>query len=207
MNYNAAEITTTRISDLPMGGGGGVAASMNNPLNTIKIDRPPKLGEINTTYQNLNLHKNPYISEEIPFETTQNPLPSRDIPQNIQGYTIDPEIKANYIPPPPPKIEDYLRDSELITNKRIKNHQDKQKRKSQTMDIISDLQFSIYIAILFLLFNLPIMNVLLLALLGRFNGVFFYPDGNMNFYGIAIKSMLFAVTYYIIQKMVNYIVV
>jgi hypothetical protein len=201
MNYNAAEITTTKISDLPMMGGG----TNGGQLATIKIDRPSKLGEVNTTYQNLNLHKNPYISDEIPFENTTNPLPSRDIPQNPQAYTIDAGIKANYIPPP--KIEDYLRDSELITNKRIKKHQEKQKRKSQMMDIISDLQFSIYIAILFLFFNLPIINVILLALLGRFDGIFFYPDGNFTFYGIAVKSVLFATTYYIIQKIVNFIVV
>ena len=116
MSYSASEITTTKISDLPTIGNN---MANNNFLNTIKIEPIQKLGEVNTNYQNLNVHPNPFIPEST-YE-----LPSRDIPQNSQNYNIDPEIKANYIPPPPPKIEDYLRDSEIITNKRIKKHQQK----------------------------------------------------------------------------------
>jgi hypothetical protein len=200
MSYNPSEISTTKISDLPTNNSASVEIGAQFP-NTIKIEKEQKLGQVNTTYQNLNVHPNPYIPED------GYPLPSRDIPQSTQNYNIDPEVKANYIPPPSiPRIEDYLRDTEIITNKRIKKHQQKQKRKSDMMDIIGDLQFVIYITLLFLLFNLPIINVILLAVLGRFN-TFFYPDGNINFYGIAVKSAIFGAVYYILQKGVDYIVV
>jgi hypothetical protein len=193
MSYNPTEITTTKISDLPKG-------NYNSGPNTIKIEKQQKLGEVNTTYQNLNVHPNPFIPEGG-YE-----LPSRDIPQNTQSYNIDPEIKANYVPPSPspspPRIEDYLRDTEIITNRRIKKHQEKQKRKSNLMDIIGDFQFTIYLSLLFLLLNLPIIN----TLLGRFN-IFFYEDGNINFYGLIFKSAIFGIIYYIIQKTIDYIVV
>jgi hypothetical protein len=201
MNYNTSEITTTKIADLPMMGGSG-----GGGINTIKIDRPPKLGEVNTTYQNLNVHKNPYFNDEEPIGQQQQ-LPSRDIPQNTQGYTIDPETRANYVPPPPPHIDDYLRDTELITNKRVKKHQEKQKRKAQMLDILSDFQFSIYIALLFLLFNLPIIDGLLFSILARFDGVFFYQDGNINLTGLAVKSAIFGTVYYLLQKAVDFVVV
>lgn len=195
MSYNPTEITTTKISDLPQG-------NYNSGPSTVKIERQQKLGEVNTTYQNLNVHPNPFIPEGGYSDGGGYELPSRDIPQNTQSYNIDPEIKANYVPPPPPRIEDYLRDTEIITNRRIKKHQDKQKRKSNMMDIIGDFQFTIYLSLLFLLLNLPIIN----TLLGRFN-IFFYEDGNINFYGLIVKSAIFGIIYYIIQKMVDYIVV
>lgn len=208
MSYNPTEITTTKISDIPIMGNGqnNSMYSNNNFPNTVKIEKQPKLGEVNTTYQNLNVHPNPYIPEGGYEQQTEYPLPSRDIPQDLQNYNIDPEIKVNYIPPPLPKIEDYLRDAEIITNKRIKKHQEKQKRKHDMMDILSDFQFTIYISLLFLIFNLPIINILLLSLLGRFN-MFFYQDGNINFYGIAIKSIIFGIIYYILQKGIDLIII
>ena len=198
MNYNTSEITTTKISDLPTSGTSATG------INTIKIERGSKLGQVNTNYENLNLHKNPFFNDEEP---AQQYLPSRDIPQNTQNYTIDPEIKANYVPPPPPHIDDYLRDTERITNKRVKRHQEKQKRKSQMLDIMSDIQFSIYIALLFLLFNLPIVDSLFFSVLARFNGIFFYQDGNINIYGLVVKSIMFGVVYYMVQKMVDFVVI
>jgi hypothetical protein len=205
MSYNSNEITTTKISDLPFVGS-GQSSKMNTLPNTVKVERPQKLGEVNINYTPINAHPNPYIPEGG-YEMEQDyALPSRDIPQSLQNYNIDPEIKANYVPPPQPKIEDYLRNTEVITNKRIKKHQEKQKRKNDMMDILSDFQFTVYISLLFLIFNLPIINILLLAILGRFN-VFFYPDGNINFYGIVIKSIIFGIIYYTLQKIVDSIVV
>jgi hypothetical protein len=213
MSYNPTEITTTKISDLPFIGGGNSGGNSGsnsgsnggppNFPNTIKVEKQQKLGDVNLVYENLNVHPNPFIPEGG-YEP-EYPLPSRDIPQNAQNYNIDQQIKMNYVPPPP-KIEDYLRDTEIITNKRIKKHQEKQKRKSDLMDLLSDFQFTIYISLLFLVFNLPIINILLLSVLGRFN-LFFYPDGNINFYGIAIKSAIFGIVYYILQKTVDSIVV
>ena len=37
-------------------------------------------------------------------------LPSRDIPTNQNHYTHDEEVQANYIPPPPPKVKDYIKE-------------------------------------------------------------------------------------------------
>jgi hypothetical protein len=74
------------------------------------------------------------------------------------------------------------------------------------MDIVSDFQFTIYLSLLFLLFQLPIMNTVMTVVLGRFN-VFFHPDGNLNFYGLMIKSALFGVIYYVVQKCVDFIVI
>jgi len=197
MQYNSDEVSTTKISDLRQ-----TNSDTFGGLDTIKIEREPKLPQVNTTYQNLNLHPNPFIPEG---GGGQYELPGRDIPQSTEHYATDVAIKQNYIPPPP-RIDDYLRDTEIITNKRIKKHQEKQKRSAHLMDILGDLQFSIYLAFLFLLFQLPIINVILYGTFVKFN-LFFYPDGNLNFYGILLKSVLFGILYFILQKGVDMIVV
>jgi hypothetical protein len=196
------EISTTQIADLPTGNNDKIFEK-NSFLDTIKTQ---KMGIANTTYQNLNVHPNPFIPESSFDIQSDYPLPSRDIPQNPHNYNIAPEIKVNYIPEPPLKIEDYLKDTEIITNKRIKKHQEKQKRKAYLIDILSDFQFTIYLSLLFLIFNLPVINILLLHFLGRFD-LFFYPDGNINFYGLLIKSAIFGSVYYLLQKGVDWIVI
>lgn len=203
-SYNISEeITTTKISDLPTS---TISTNKsNNFIETMIIKKEDKLGEIDTIYKTLDVHPNPYIPEIYNYET-QYPLPTRDIPNNMQSYNIDPCIKTNYIPPPAPKIDDYLRDTEIITNKRIKKHQEKQKRKNDLMDILSDFQFTIFISLLFLIFNLPIINILLFSILSRFD-LFFYLDGNLNFYGLLIKSLLFGFSYYILHKIIDLIIV
>lgn len=201
------EITTTHISQLPVvdsqfhGNGNNTHHYQGGgPPPTIKVDRTPRMPDVNTIYETLNVHPNPYLAQEDNYK-----LPSRDIPQNPNNYTIDPNIHANYIPPPP-RIDDYLRDTEIITNKRIKKHQEKQKRKANLLDIFSDLQFAIYISLLFFIFQLPIINVFFVSVLGHFQ-FFFYPDGNFNIYGLCMKSFLFGCVYYIIQKLVDSIVI
>lgn len=209
------EITTTKIANLPSSSSSQPSyTGLSQQPTTIKIEKEKRLGEVDTIYQNLNVHPNPYIPEggyamdfEAPVQQQQQyPLASRDIPMNTNQYSHDEQIKANYIPPLPPTIDDYINDTQYITNNRIKKHQQKQKRKRDLMDIISDSQFVIYLSLLFLLFNLPIVNRLLFNVISRF-GWFYYADGNLNFYGLVLKSIIFGLTYLVIQKGVDYIVV
>jgi hypothetical protein len=58
-----------------------------------------------------------------------------------------------------------------------------------------------------LVFNLPIIDGLLFSLLARFDGVFFYQDGNINLTGLAVKSAIFGTVYYLVQKSVDFVVV
>ena len=110
---------TTSILDLPTDptGGGHISNNINmtatetnnqNQTNTLSLDQTT-ISQIVNGLQQASV-------------TGATLLPSRDIPRNTDRITQDPNVQPNYIPPP--KIEDYLRDSELITNKRIKKHQE-----------------------------------------------------------------------------------
>ena len=68
--------------------------------------------------------------------------------------------------------------------------------------IFNEIQTPIFIAILFFLFQIPFIN----QLLKRFAFLSIYNlDGNFNFKGLLLKSIIFGSVYYVIMKSVNFI--
>lgn len=194
-----------------------------NPYgNNIQMEVMPhpeyKPQQINQMQQNMNPHiqyiqqmqpTNEVININMDYEQKQMlenipqmRLPSRDIPMNQSAYQQDEEIQPNYIPKP--KLTgDYVREYEEATEKSIKKQEKKRAQNEKIDDIFTDFQLPILIAILFMVFQLPIINNIL------FNYVKFLPlfgsDGNINFYGIMIKSILFGIVIFIIQKMTGFL--
>jgi hypothetical protein len=219
--------STTRISDLPenitmqMNGPVQQQQYMQQPINT-RQPMDMAANENNLTYTQMNVHPNPYgnpmqpgampmpqqaqqsqlaaqngyfpqMQQDIP----QYKLPSRDIPRNTDGYTQDIETTANYIPAPK-LTSDYIRDFQEDEEVAIKTHKEK-KRKERLLDtLLTEIQIPVFMGILFFVFQMPLVDTLIFK---RFSFMRIYnEDGNFNFYGLFIKSILFAMSYTILTR-------
>jgi hypothetical protein len=148
--------------------------------------------------QNIQIQY-PSVSQEQQYR-----LPSRDIPMNPTGLTQDIEIRANYVPPAPAAtISDYVKEYEEKKDAKNRKHQQKKHLAEVADDIFSELQIPICIAILYFVFQMPIVNTLLhkyfLFLM------IYHEDGNFNTYGFLLKSVIFGTLYYSISKFVDYL--
>jgi hypothetical protein len=135
-------------------------------------------------------------------ETPQMRLPSRDIPMDQGKYQQDEEIQPNYIPRPK-LTSDYVKDYEDVTHENIRRHENRKEKTSMVDRILSDLQTPIMVALMFFIFQMPMMNTMFyrnFSFLSVYN-----TDGNINFYGIALKSVLFGGIFYSLQNTVNYL--
>ena len=175
---------TTRIADLP---------------ENITMEMPSGGGRVTTTgYAPINVHPNPYAQNEAP----QVRLPSRDIPMDPSIYQNDEEVQPNYIQ----KVKlngDYVKQYEELTESNIRGHEASKKRYSKIDYIITTLQVPITIALLFFFFQMPMVNAMFLknfAFMSVYNN-----DGNINFYGIAVKSALFGTIFYVLQNSIDYL--
>jgi nitrogen fixation/metabolism regulation signal transduction histidine kinase len=208
----------TRISDLP------------DQNNSVQNSISEQSTQPQTNYTPINIHPNPYgISGQNPIITNQENqmintsqkeiqqninyseeqlqrmqnqrLPSRDIPQNTLNIIQDEQIRANYIP----KVkfeEDYVKKYEDMTEKNLHEYEEKTKKEKKMDIIFNELQTPIFVAILFFFFQLPFVN----QFLKRFSFLSIYnSDGNFNFKGLILKSIIFGSLYYTITKGVNII--
>jgi len=223
---NATPQNVTRISDLPdMNGSQGNFQS--------KKSSEEKYDYQNPTYTPMNVHPNPYgnslepnvlplpqkvsgpiggIAENMPKYTSDDleylkslppsRLPTRDIPMDQTAYLNDEEIQPNFIPKP--KITgDYVGSYESITEEKIRNKENHDKNMSFIDDLLSELQTSILIGILYFFFQLPLVNTLIFK---RFSFLTLYnSDGNINFYGIFVKSLFFGSIFYSVNKTIGFL--
>tara|TARA_Y100000816_G_C26093286_1_gene578068 strand:+ start:178 stop:720 length:543 start_codon:yes stop_codon:yes gene_type:complete len=121
-------------------------------------------------------------------------LPSRDISKSTATITTDEKINVNYIP----KSQDYIQEYE--TKEEILKKENLEKNKKDNIDFLFN-EFNIYIlmGLLYFMFQLPFFNKYMFKYLPLcFNG-----DGNLNFQGLLVKSALFSVAIYAIEKLIN----
>jgi len=221
-------MSTTRITDLPE----NITISMQQPMmqsgnpgqlaGGYQSSVPPQLNPMNTrqaasedlniTYSQMNVHPNPYGNPQQPqimpppqvqYQQPQYRLPSRDIPLETDMYTQDESITPNYIPPVPKLTGDYIRDYEYDDEIQLKQYNQK-KQKEKLMDrLFTELQIPIFISILFFIFQIPVVNTMIFK---RFSFLSIYSaDGNFNFYGLFLKSMMFGFAYFGLTKTIDYI--
>jgi len=190
---------TTRISDLP---------------ENITIHMPPDGRQTAPAYAPMNIHPNPYGNsvqpaimplpehQDMSHHAPPVRLPSRDIPMDSGAYQHDEEVQPNYIP----KVKmsgDYVKEYESLTDSNIRRHEASRRSNSKIDNLITTLQVPITIALLFFFFHMPMVNTMFFknfAFLAVYNS-----DGNINFYGIAIKSILFGALFYMIQNSIEYL--
>ena len=130
----------------------------------------------------------------------QQRLPSRDIPMNTLDFQQDENIQPNYIPKAK-LTSDYIREYEAASEGALKQHEQKKYRAKMSEDLFSELQTPILVAILYFMFQMPIVNTLLykyFSFLSIYN-----TDGNINFTGLVLKSILVGSVFYVLQYAAN----
>jgi hypothetical protein len=186
VSTNNNQMTTSSYTQLLPSSGG---STMNNPItmeNSNQSQAPPNYNELISQ-----------IQKAAAYGTTA--LPSRDIPMEPLKVANDVQSQPNYIPPPQFQ-EDYIKNS--ITPQNLVDTNSKQIKNSAYYEkLYGELQLPIIIALLFFLFQLPIVkqyNKKLLPFL-------FKSDGNPNLYGYIANSVLFASMIYVLLKLVAYL--
>lgn len=125
-------------------------------------------------------------------------LPSRDIPQTQSHLTHDQQMQPNYIKQEEQHL-DYI--TEHQSNEEIiRKHAQKTEQLNSLDNFYNNLQTPILIAILYFLFQLPVVrkNVF------KFAPSLFNKDGNPNLLGYVINSAIFASLYFSMTKGIQY---
>lgn len=220
----AENISMTRIVDLPdtqsrpmySSDQNGLGADMYIPINghpnPYGIPPPPAGGiappqqtqNVNSQYKNtMYSSQSQYTEEQMNemFNQTQR-LPQRDIPMNIADHTQDEQIQPNYIPRP--KItSDYIQEYQETTDKQIKQHEKQKLYEKKTETWLDEMQIPIMIALLYFIFQLPIINTIIFK---RFSFLAIYrEDGNFNMFGLFLKSILFSSVFFSINKSIEFL--
>lgn len=125
-------------------------------------------------------------------------LPSRDIPMNTQQVALDPHTQPNYIPSEPKA--DYIKNEETYGDV-VKNVEYKNSEINNLDNLYNELQTPILIMIIYFLFQLPYTK----GLFVKYAPSLFNKDGNQNFSGYVITTILFGLAYYLIVKCSNYL--
>ena len=124
----------------------------------------------------------------------QNQLPPRDFPKNQDFYNLDEKIHANYIPPSPPLNNDFIRKYEEEKEKEWKKNVEKKCKSNRIDDVIEKTQIPFIVAILYFIFQLPLVNKYIFKYLSFLS--IYNADGNFNIYGLCLKSILFGIVFY-----------
>ena len=172
--------------------------SANNPI----MENPSQSQQRTAQYDpHENIQVNAQSMQEF-NNMSQQRLPSRDIPQNTVQYSNDEEIQPNYIPRHTLE-RDYVKDHYDMTEQNLKEYEQKKRQQNHWDSILNDIQVPFFIAVLFFLFQLPVINTIIFK---KFSFLSLYhADGNFNMAGLIFKSILFGVSYYSVYKFTTFI--
>ena len=176
-------------------------------VNNIKVDNPAQA--LQQTRDNdpalMQKNMNQFISGiQQASAAGMTALPSRDIPQNQDHLVQDQQIKANFIPSPNQLGGaggggDYI--ANYKTSDDIIRENMRREKKTDSLDAIyNEFQVPILIAVLFFLFQLPIIRKNMF----KFLPMLFSKDGNFNISGYVSNSVLFGLAYYVMTKTINH---
>ncbi len=196
---------TTSVNDLPIFNSSNsniqlVQSENINISNPLQQQIPSRELDINTSNNDLtNIESyNELISGlQNASKNGQTTLPDRNIPQNTTSHTIDEIIQPNYIP----ENKEYKYVENEITNNDIISYNKKMKDEINSIDnYYQEFQQPILIAILYFLFQLPIIHKYLYKIIPSL----FKADGNPSFIGYLLNSIIFSIIFYLLTKIINY---
>ena len=137
--------------------------------------------------------------QQISSNNNNIDIPSRDIPINPNNIVQDSTIKPNYIPNSKSQ-EDYIKNFETPQSVIEKKNQDI-RYENNIEYFYNEIQLPILIALIYFIFNIPYSKKILLKYIPKL----FASDGNYNIYGNIATSIFFAITYYILIRLIEYI--
>ena len=211
---------TTQINDLPVANSVGIINNMgaqqqqqpikpmtdlvsNNIKNEITYNPTVETSNPNSSGVRNNPNNGTNYSEIIgqiqhADKMGATRLPSRDIPQNPTTITMDENVKPNFIPEDTGaerEAPDYIANYETPNDVLEKYDADEENRENMEI-LYRELQTPILLAVLYFLFNLPVVR----KGLHRFIPNLFGSDGNPNLYGYAFNSIAFAAIFFALNK-------
>ena len=133
-----------------------------------------------------------YTVDNVPKQR----LPSRDIPLNTMEYQQDEQIQANHIPSVK-LTSDYIKDYEQLNSEELRMHRENKYRQETAQETISEFQIPILVAVMYFIFQMPIINTWIRKYLSFAN--LHSEDGNFKVSGLLFKSIIFGGLYYIMQ--------
>jgi hypothetical protein len=126
-------------------------------------------------------------------------LPSRDIPMNTNSISADPQVMPNYVPPPQPQHQDYIKNYEHPSD--MVRDYNKGKQINDSLDeMYNEIQTPVLLAVLYFLFQLPFFKKLLYTYIP----FLFSNDGNYNINGFLFTSVLFGMLFHLLMKTTSY---
>ena len=127
-------------------------------------------------------------------------LPVRDISQSTTELQQDAQTQPNYVPPPTNRRVRFEEEDgyDEISEKNAANARRSQKFHS----IYDELQTPILLAVLFFLFQLPIVR---LTLFKHLPAMYCDTGTQMNLFGICFFSVAFGFGYMLINKLMGYV--
>lgn len=174
------------------GGGGGLPAYQGQQL-----DFSQPISQMMQSQQ-----QQPQFQSQQQLQQQQLRLPSRDILMDTTQFQQDQEIQPNYIPKAK-LTSDYIKNYEESGERARQDHESHKHRANMTDQFFTEFQTPALIMFLFFCFQMPIVNTLLYK---YFTFLSIYDsDGNVNFYGVFFKSILFGLLYYAIAKTTDYL--
>lgn len=226
----------TRISNgAGVGGGVGVGGVGGMGVGVGVGGGVGGVDDLQNTYIPMNVHPNPYgnpvIPEPLPSgvrdtrETREmrkdglsreqqalldrmphQHLPSRDIRMDTSEYMQDPQTIPNYIPPTNIS-SDYVREHEQVVQETFDRHRREKTRESRLDLLLTELQVPIMIGLLYFIFQLPYMEQMFVKHLPFLSKAAYSVDGNLNFNGLLLKSILFGIAYYAATQIIDYLTI
>ena len=194
---NKNEIISNHNSQMP-----GPNINQFIPSGTYNTQNPIQQNSNQVTMENSVVNQQPNYNELVTqiqkaSLNGSTSLPSRDIPNNSIQISNDEQIKPNYIPPPQVQ-EDYIKNNE--TPDYLIEENNKKMRNANFYDMLyNEGQLPLIIALVYFLFQLPIIKKYNKNLLP----FMFKIDGNPNLYGYIFNSILFASMIYILLKVMT----
>ena len=190
--------STTRIADLPE----------NIKFETREIQQNMQPNHVAIPPPQDTQMRNQFIptkeQQEMMIPTQPHTLPSRDIPMDQNTYQQDPSVKPNYIPPSNIQ-DDYLQKYQEFANDHFPNYNKLKHRESLMDSIFSEIQLPVFVGTLYFIFNLPIFNNFIMKYFSFID--LYYDDGNINLLGIIIKSSMFGLIFFSLNKTIDYLTI
>lgn len=216
-------IGTTNISELPITNNVGI---VNEPMQQgiqpgIQQGMPPEvLSDMRSNIQldiknkssatvDSNNTKNSVVMDNAITQSSYNELvgqiqqadklgvtqlPSRDIPNNTDTVVMDDQTQPNYIPEQQ-IMEDYIKNYQT-SDQVILEGEKEDNNRDRLETLYSNIQMPVLISIMYFLFNLPIIR----KYMQKYIPNIFNKDGNPNFIGYLVNSILFGILYYILNN-------
>tara|TARA_Y100000389_G_C17469834_1_gene529320 strand:+ start:8321 stop:8818 length:498 start_codon:yes stop_codon:yes gene_type:complete len=162
---------------------------MSTNIDDLPSDNIEENIKLETSPEKNNINTNAFVNGiQQAAATGALELQSRDIPTTQTHITQDSETRSDYIPKPTVQfdIPTYTHVPEIKTDK---------------LDLFyNELQIPITLAVLYFIFQLPLTKKTLLNIIPSL----FKNDGNMNLYGYIFTSLLYATSYFIMNKSMQY---